>query len=380
MQQPKFDVAVVGAGIIGCSIAFELTRIGKSVLVIERPVSGQATWAAAGILPDIGDATQTDVYEQFRQHANAKLKQWSAILARDTTLDNQYWQCGSIYCSDSLTESASIEGFASELRENGILHHWLTRVELQQQYPSFAPSLSTNLSERFLHVPNDAQLDNRVFLDALKQFITNHGAQFVSCTNGLHLNIDRPGCAQVLIDSHRASADFVCVCAGAWSKEILDPLGIHMSLTPVRGQMIVFKPGRFVLNKMIQKNGRYLVPRRDGRILAGSTIEQVGFNANTTQTQLSSLCRFANGIFPELQQNCIVDSWAGLRPAIAQTVPFIDFAGGFSNLLISTGHFRNGIQLSAITAEMAVEKMYPGHSNTPELFEWNTDSLLHRSS
>ena len=376
----KIDVAVVGGGIIGWSIAYELIRHNKTVLVIEKSNPGQASWAAAGMLPDIGSAQQTDRFERFRQLANEKIANWSERLLKETGVDNQYWKCGSLFIALDAIELASINGMANEFESNEVKYRELSSSQLVELFPKTGQLIDVDKVCGALFAENDSQIDARQHLTALKQCVQHSPQSNTISEKHVHLNQDQYKNATLFIDHEQVDCELICVAAGAWSNELLSNIDCPIDLVPVRGQMFRFFAEQAQLETIVQNNARYLVPRKSGEILVGSTIEEVGFNADTSADAIDELAGFAEQVIPDFKRCWITEKWTGLRPAVAQSVPIIGKVGNYSNLLLATGHFRGGIQLSAISAEMAVELMYPNTSKRPEAFAWANDSIFKQRS
>ena len=372
----KVDVTVIGGGVIGYAIAYELLQIGKSVAVVDKPNTGQATNAAAGMLPDVGLASQTDRFETFRQAANDTMESWSRKLLKETDIDIHFWRCGSLHVATDPIELAALKGMTSELELYGIEHQWLEPGELQKSPPQPFAAINTKNVLGAIHVANDAQLDNRRYLEALKVAVQRAGGEIINAANRIELLDANPFDVKLKVEGKPIDAEFVCIAAGAWSNELLQQVGCEIELEPIRGQMFRFVPQQAVFELIVHNKGRYLVPRKSGEILVGSTIEQVGFDARTSPDQINQLIEFVNELCPWFDPQTITEKWAGLRPAIAQNVPFIGRVGNYHNLILATGHFRGGIQLSAISAEMAVHQMFPDISERPWLFEWSSDSIF----
>jgi glycine oxidase len=151
-------------------------------------------------------------------------------------------------------------------------------------------------------------------------------------------------------------ADQFLVAGGAWSDQLLGPIGLRTGVGPVRGQIVLFHPGALLLRRVICVEKRYLVPRDDGRILVGSTEEpEAGFDKRTTPTGIAGLAGFATGIVPALAETPIEKTWAGLRPGSPDGMPFLGRIPGWDNAFIAAGHFRAGIQLSPATGRVMAD-------------------------
>ncbi len=148
------------------------------------------------------------------------------------------------------------------------------------------------------------------------------------------------------------SADKVVLAGGAWSGRLLRDYGHALAVRPVRGQMLLFQAHPGVLDRMILADNRYLIPRKDGHILVGSTLEEVGFDKQTTDAAADSLTQTVKTLFPPLLQYPLVKHWAGLRPGSPQGIPYISAVPDVTGLYVNTGHFRNGVVLGPASARL----------------------------
>ena len=154
-------------------------------------------------------------------------------------------------------------------------------------------------------------------------------------------------------DHGPVEADAVLVAGGAWSGALLTQLGIDMPVKPIRGQMLIFRTEPDAIRHVVLSNHHYVIPRRDGRVLVGSTLEDVGFDKATTETARQQLVDFAVDLFPFLSKMPIEHHWSGLRPASPGGVPYISEVPNYSGLFVNCGHFRNGVVLGLASAQLA---------------------------
>jgi glycine oxidase len=147
----------------------------------------------------------------------------------------------------------------------------------------------------------------------------------------------------------------VVVAGGAWSGELLKTAGVSLPMAPVRGQMLLFRAAPGLLKRMVMRHYRYLIPRRDGRILAGSTLEQVGFDKATTRSAAEKLHRAALELVPALEDCPVEHHWTGLRPGNLSGVPYIGEHPAWKGLYVSTGHYRNGVVLAPASARLLAD-------------------------
>jgi glycine oxidase len=168
------------------------------------------------------------------------------------------------------------------------------------------------------------------------------------------------------------AADAVVVCAGAWTRELFEPLDDSPEVSPVRGQMLLFRGSPNAVRTIVLEENRYVIPRRDGRILFGSTLEHVGYDKSTTAEAYDELYRLAIGRFPVLQGFPIERHWAGLRPSSPAGVPYIAIHPALTNLYVNAGHYRNGIVLGPASARLVNDLILERTPIVPpEPYGWN---------
>lgn len=325
------DVLVLGGGIIGLTSAYFLARAGLTVEVRDRAALGrEASWAGAGIIPPgLFPHLTTNPLDQLRAASVARFSSVSAELRDESEIDNEFHYCGGVE-------------FLEEVDED------LTDLWLQERIP-FEP-----LTEKLKQVVGDvsrpdgatpywlpmmAQVRNPRHLAALAEACRRRGVRLLPDTR--------------TDDWRQVPAGRYLIATGAWADELLAPLGCRLGVRPVRGQIVLFNPGRVVLRHVLIVGKRYLVPRRDGRILAGATEEPgAGFEKANTPDGVRDLTDFARELVPELRGAAVETTWAGLRPGSPDGMPFIGPVPGQEKVFAAVGHFRAGIQLSVGTGEM----------------------------
>ena len=207
------------------------------------------------------------------------------------------------------------------------------------------------------HLPDECQLRNPWYLRALVRMCELAGVEIVPNCEVLDWDVANGRVNGVITSQGTIQADQVCVTSGAWSGGLLQKLGITLGVMPMRGQMVLFRSERPVARAVINEGPRYLVPRNDGRLLAGSTEEEVGFDKRTTEEGICELIEFATSLLPVLKSAEIERTWAGLRPASFDGFPYLGPIPGLANGFVAAGHFRSGLYLSPGTAVVMAEQM-----------------------
>lgn len=340
------DVLVIGGGIIGLTSAYFLAKAGLSVEVLDKGDLGrEASWAGAGIIPPGNPDRAAKPIDKLRAIGSTRFPELTAELRQVTGIDNGYLRCGGIECWEPGDEYAADLWTAEGIRFERI--GWGDVCDLE---PDIVPQTETLPCL----LPDMAQVRNPWHLRALIVACERVGVRLTRDTpvGGWELVGERPAAA-VTAAGVRKVADRFLLASGAWAGQLLEPLGVNPGICPVRGQIVLYRPERRLLSRVLTLGKRYLVPRADGRILVGSTEEpEAGFEKANTFAGIEGLVDFAVALVIELALSQIETTWAGLRPGSPDGLPFIGPVPGHSNVLVAAGHFRAGVQLSIGTAEM----------------------------
>jgi glycine oxidase len=335
MANPS-DIVVIGGGIIGLTSAYFLAKAGVRVEVIDRQELGrEASWAGAGIIPPGNPARARSAADKLRALSVSRFAAFSAELRELTGIDNGYVRCGGIEILDE-SDADDVARWEAE---------GLVTVPL-------LPGRCGMISEGVLGIPPPVrEREARYYLPDFAQVRNpwHLRALIAACERvGVKLSPNTPFHPQsILPDRHYLLA------AGAWAGELLKSFGVELPVQPVRGQIVLFRCERPPFTPIIMHGKRYLVPRPDGRVLAGSTEEPgAGFEKATTTEGVEELKQFAFDHCSALRSADVEKTWAGLRPGSPDGLPFIGPVSGVPNLFAAVGHFRTGVQLSLGTAEL----------------------------
>lgn len=347
------QVAVLGGGIVGLSIAWELAGRGADVVVLDRFELGKkASWAGAGILVPSNEGTATHPLEQLTGHSNRLHAEWSRRLAEETGIDNGYRQCGGVYLAWTAGEVASLVGMFQEWNDLEVPCEWMDADSVSARISGLANSEQL---KRALWAPTEAQIRNPRHLQALVAGCRRRQVELVPKAGRIEIDVADSDSAIVRWVGGQRSVDHVVVAAGAWSREVVRELGVDLPIEPVRGQMLLYQLERPPFDCVVNVGSRYLMPRDDGHVLVGSTTEEVGFEETTTVAAIEDLKQFAVQTCSALTPDRCVRSWAGLRPAAWDGVPYIGRIPNFENVWIAAGHFKIGLQQSTGTAVLLAD-------------------------
>lgn len=319
---------VIGAGAIGCLSALALARRGWQVTIVDRgEAGGESSWAGGGILFPLLPWNYSEAVNRLALAGAAAYATLCEELYSATGIDPQYRVSGMAVRGDFVEEAAlqwcQRHGVAYQLQEGGL---WL---------------------------PDVAQARNPRLMRALRAELLRCGVRLLENTELPALPAN-DGRIDAWSDSQgrRFEADVFIVTAGAWSSGLLGRLEPRIEVKPMRGQMLLFQLPPGYLTRILYHEDFYLIPRNDGHILAGSTVEDAGFDKSTTAQAAADLQRKAASLLPELADAPVIKHWSGLRPGSPGNVPVIARHPAFDNLYLNTGHFRYGVTMAPASAEI----------------------------
>ena len=345
------DVLIVGGGVIGLSLAYELAEQGAKVRVLDRgPLGREASWAGAGILPPAGSRPGRAPFTELFRISGELYPIWSARLRDETGVDNGFRQCGGIYLATNDNDKQDLDHSATQWRQRGIRAEALDAASLAKREPALAAGKAREQMRAAWWLPEESQVRNPRHLKALALACARRGVELSSGIAVEGFDVAAGRVAHVVTSEGKVAARQVCITSGPWSRGLASRLGLELPVRPVRGQMVLLSSPRPVLRSIVNAGKEYLVPRPDGRILVGSTEEDAGFDKRTTAQAIARLIDLAVWLAPPLADLSIEQCWAGLRPASHDQLPYLGRLPGCENAFVATGHFRHGLQLSPGTA------------------------------
>jgi glycine oxidase len=396
-EVPRFaDVVVIGGGVIGLTVARALAQRGvREVCLIERAALGtEASFAAGGILAPQAEADGRDEFFELACRSRDLYAEFAAALFEETGVDVELDTTGTLYVALNDGDVIEIEKRFEWQAKAGLAVEKLTAREARELEPCIRasrPVVSEGLRGALLF-PRDVQVENRRLLNALVNSVAGLGVNIITETNveSVAIEPDHTSGHSKRVHGVQTSRGFVScqtviVAAGTWSSAIghaNTPAGEYHSpkIEPVRGQMICFDAKPQLTRHVIYSPRGYLVPRKDGRLLAGSTSENAGFTKQVTAGGISSILAHASEISPQIENLPISDTWAGLRPRAADGLPVLGPCDEIEGLVYATGHYRNGILLAPVTGELIAEAVVKGHvSPLLATFSPNRFKLAHVS-
>lgn len=355
-------VLIVGGGVIGLAIARELNRKGvKSVTLIERGVCGEeSSWAAAGMLGPQAEADEDGQFFDMTLASRDLYPEFAAELEAETGIDVELDRRGTLYLAFTDEDVRHLRARFEWQSRAGQPIEVLSAEDARRAEPFASPDV-----REALFFPSDWQIDNRKLLAALGRYAELNGIKIVENTPVERLIVEENRVVGVTTATGEIRADVCILATGAWTSLIkLGEAEFPVKVEPVRGQIIVFNTAKRLFDHVIYTRRGYIVPRADGRILAGSTSEFVGFEKATTEAAAVALREVASEIAPSVANLAIDDQWSGLRPHAADGLPVLGSISGIAGLTIATAHYRNGILLAPLTARMVAAKLAHSIDNT----------------
>jgi glycine oxidase len=359
------DVLVIGGGVIGLGIAWELAQRGAKVRLLERARIGDGTtWAAAGILPAARPDTAIDSLDRLRGLSHAAYPQWADAILDQTGVDVGLRQCGGYYLASTVGEAASLVANVAYWQELGLKIDRLSSDQLAAMLPAVANWAISSQFKTAVFSEAECQIRPPDLLRGLAAACRGLGVQIDEyfggelIRQGDHAAVRiRPavGPGDATGQSQVITADSVVLCGGVWSGQAAEDFGLKMSMVPIRGQILLYRLPEPPFQSVVNEGHRYFVPRDDGHVLVGSTEEEVGFQNGTTPECLNMLARWAEGLLPGIAAIQPVKCWSGLRPATFDGFPIIGRVPDAANLFVAAGHFRSGVHLAPATAELIAD-------------------------
>jgi glycine oxidase len=342
------DCVVIGGGVMGCAVALRLAQAGVKTVVLERSIPGaEASAAAAGILAGQEEADGPGPMAELQLASRALFAGLAAELRDATAIDIGYRETGLMRASFGDDDAVGLDARYAWQRERGLRLEWLDGAAAREREPALSEKVA-----RALVFPDDGQLDPRPYLRALSVAAVRAGAEFVSGAYVRRVLHDGTRVEGVDLEGGAIATGRVVIAAGSWSS-LVEGSGLPtQAVRPMRGQIVqVETRPPAVHGTIVSPRGGYVVGRADGRVLCGSTMESAGFEKAVTAGGLVTVLDVALELAPGLADAPVTETWANFRPATADGLPILGPAP-LGGLCFATGHFRNGILLSAITAEL----------------------------
>ena len=336
------DFLIVGGGVIGLTSARVLLQAGYRVSLIERGTPGkEASWAGGGILSPLCPWDYHEAVTRLALRGMNMFAEAAAALHAITGIDPEYQRSGMLLLPPYQAELAGQWCGQHQVR--------LQPVKLEEYFPGQQGA--------GLLLPEIAQVRNPRLMRALRKHVEMLGGIILEQQEVQRLEISSDRVVALQTVSGRLEADAYIIAAGAWSRMLLGELALKIDIRPIRGQILLFKFDTPPFQQILLKENLYLIPRRDGHVLVGSTLEDVGFDKSTTVEARESLLMRVREIFPGWGGILPVQHWAGFRPGSPDNIPTIGRHPRLANLYANSGHYRYGVTMSLASAELLLNEI-----------------------
>ena len=341
------NVVIVGGGIVGCMTAMELVGRGCKVTIVERnqiasQTSGESSWAGGGIVFPLLPWFYSDAVNALTNYGAKSYPEICQRLLRETGIDTDFDQSGFLLLPNFDIQAATT---------------WCVNNQLPAQaVKASAFGVQSLNGEEALWLPTVGQIRPPYFMQAMRKWLEKNKVTMLEHTELVPLKEMQKLNEWQTIDGKSISADQFVVTSGAWSFELLKETSAKLNIKPMRGQILLYKPEKN-LEQIVYREGFYMIPRRDGHLLAGSTLEDVGFDTAVTQEVRNEISAKAEAIMPALKNQAILKHWSGLRPGTPENLPTISAHPTIENLFMNTGHFRYGLTMAPASAKLVTALM-----------------------
>jgi glycine oxidase len=349
------DVIVIGAGIIGCSVARELARRGAVVRMFEaRTVGAGATQASAGILAPYIEANERGLLFELGIRSLDMYDAFIKAVSDESELEIEYRRCGTMEVATDAAAAAKMRDIAAG--DGGL--QWLDPAAARGQEAALAASI-----EGALLAPMHGYVAVPSLMDALSWAALRHGVQIEALHRVTGIDAEYGGVTINTEDGTTWSAGHVVIAAGSWSGRLdVDDPAIE-AVRPVRGQLLRLHWRGAPLNHIVWGPDCYVVPWQDQTLLVGATVEDVGFDERTTAAGVRDLLDAVCELLPEAWRATFLEARAGLRPATPDGLPFLGPSRRSDRIVYATGHYRNGVLLAPLTAHVIAELIVAGKTD-----------------
>jgi glycine oxidase len=350
------DCCIIGGGVVGLSIARELASRGRTVRVLARGQGRDtASWAAAGIFPPAPVFAGSPPGDALTAWSDRLHREWSLELLNETGIDNELRRCGGLHVAASERGLSRLRAAAADWHRKGTACEWLDGPAVADHEPALVAAVDRGAVIGGFLLPDEMSIRPPRHLEALAESCRRRGVEISTVSEVNRFEVADGRIAGVVTSEGVVRAGCYCLAAGAWSGGLAEQLGLRLETRPIRGQIVLLKLPRQILVHVVNLGLDYLVPRDDGRLLVGSTIEDAGFAATTTEDAVQRLLAVARELLGDLPDVRTEQAWAGLRPGSADGLPSLGRLPGLANGFIAAGHFRAGLHQSTGTAVLLAD-------------------------
>lgn len=361
----RYDVVVVGAGIIGANCSYQLAKNGRKTLWVDKNHVGfGASGASAAMLEAQVDGFRGEPFLSLALASRRLFPTLAQEIHNLTGIDIQFEQNGILQLALNETDTRELKIEIEKQKKMGLRCRWIDQNIVANEFPQL-----TDHQYGGALFEEDGQVNSEKFVRAVAQAALLKGATLQEQLNFVTLKIEQGRVTGIHTNTGDITAEKIILAAGAWTDQLLEPLHIKLGLEPIRGQLAVFDtPTRILPIPVYTRSRGYVTPKQDGYTLVGSTVEHAGFDAHSTEAAKTQLLTQASELLPMLANKNLRGMIAGLRPGSPDELPFLGPLPEHPNVIIAAGHYRNGILLAPVTGQIVsdlVDQKTPSISLVP---------------
>jgi glycine oxidase len=348
----SFNVAIIGGGINGSSIAYHLSKMGRKVIMIEKDqLACQASSAAAGMLAAQAEIEQDGPLFQLAIKSQAMFSTLSSELFEYTGIDIEYVNKGMLKIAETEEIAVEVKKQVSFQGNWDPSIKWLDSKEIREMEPALSPSVAGGM-----YLPNDGHVQPVKLTQAFAKAAVYFGAEIRENTEVLSFIYDNGRVKGVKTTDGLIHCDQVVVATGAWAAKLIRESGLDINVYPVKGECFSIRTEKPFINTTIFSDKRcYLVPKQNGEIYIGATMIENTFDTTVTLRGIATLLERATQLVPQMKDAAWERVWAGIRPQTGDGFPYLGEHPSWKGLFVAAGHFRNGILLSPITGKLVAD-------------------------
>ncbi|MFD1673850.1 glycine oxidase ThiO [Alicyclobacillus fodiniaquatilis] len=341
---------IIGGGVIGGAIAWELTKLGMDCTIVDKGAfSAEASTASAGMLCPQAEILDNPNHAELFKQSQDLHRAWTEELEASSHIPVQYMQKGMLRVVLGAQEEASAKALVPSAKT---ALEWLDAKDVLALESDVTADVRGGI-----YFPEDGQLHPIYLAKSLYTALQQKGCQIKEWTPVLNLLLEGERVLGARTTDGDYFADYTIVAAGAWSSSLLAPLGFHMPVHPVKGQMYAVRYASMSLQHIVQGPGGMIIPRLDGTFTVGVTHEEVGYDKRHTVEAVTQVHQRVKQFIPKLQEAIFVKTWAGLRPGTPDGFPYIGDISGMEGVFVASGHYTIGILLAPITGKLIGQLM-----------------------
>jgi len=339
----KYDLIIVGAGINGLLTAYFLLQAGVKPLILEQgEIARESSWAGGGILSPLYPWRYADAVTRLVSYSQQIYPSLCKELNDKTGIDPQWLQSGLLI--QDVDDRDDAQNWCDQFQ---VHHQWLTAEQQQSEFPALSISKSDGI-----YLEDVAQVRNPRLVKALAKYLMQRGVSILCQQELQKISLKSDKVEKIITKNQSFSCDTVCLTAGAWIRRLIPTGYQNVAIEPVKGQMILLQSTPDLINYIVLRDSHYVIPRKDGLTLVGSTLEKTGYDKTITEDARRQLTAIAGEIVPGLNNNKLVNHWAGLRPGSPNGIPNICRHPEIHGLFINGGQYRNGVAMGPASGQL----------------------------